>query len=79
MDALWQAIADVIRAVFIKPENIALLISVSANVALCWFIIRSKAEDRIDRQAMTGALTVMAGMLDKLRIVIAAELGKSDI
>jgi hypothetical protein len=79
MDALTAALAKVIEVMFTRPENIALLVSVGANVALGWFIIVSRREERVDQQAITTALTGIHEMLSRIRIVIAASLGKGDI
>jgi hypothetical protein len=79
MDELTAALAKVIEVMFTRPENIALLVSVGANIALGWFIIISRREDRVDQQAITTALTAFTDALNKLRIVIAAALGKGDV
>lgn len=79
MEHIWQAIAKVIEVLFTNPQNIALLVSVAANVALSWFIMVMRKEDRADRLAMTEALKTMTSAIDKMRIVIAAALGNNDV
>jgi hypothetical protein len=79
MDPIWNAIAKVIETIFVRPENIALLISVAMNVALSWFIIKSRGEDRLDRKAMTDALVSMKDAITKVTIVLAAATGKGDL
>jgi hypothetical protein len=79
MDPIWNAIAKVIETIFVRPENVALLISVSMNVALCWFIIKSRGEDRMDRKAMTDALVSMKDAITKVTIVLAAATGNKDL
>ena len=79
MDPIYQAIAKVIEVLFTNPQNIALLVSVAANVAMAWFIMLMRKEDRADRLAMTEALKVMTVAIDKMRIVIAASLGNNDV
>ena len=72
MDPIYVAIAEVIRALFTKPENIALMVSILANVGMALFILRSKTEDREDRKALIGTLTGLTEALNNVRIVIAA-------
>lgn len=79
MDPILAAIAKVIEVLFTNPQNIALLVSVAANVAMAWFIMLMRKEDRADRLAMTEALKVMTVAIDKMRIVIAASLGNNDV
>ena len=79
MDSILAAIAKVIEVLFTNPQNIALLVSVAANVAMAWFIMLMRKEDRADRLAMTEALKVMTVAIDKMRIVIAASLGNNDV
>lgn len=72
MDPVWAAIADVIRLIFTRPENVALAISVSLNVAQAWLIVTMRREDRLDRKAFIDTLTGLTGALTELRIAFAS-------
>jgi hypothetical protein len=71
MDPIWQALADVIRALFTRPENVALMVSIIANVGMAWFIARSRKEDREDRKAFIDTLSKLTEALTELRIAFA--------
>lgn len=79
MDPIWHAIARVIEVLFTNPQNIALLVSVAANVAMAWFIMLMRKEDRSDRQAMTQALNTMTEAINNMRVVVAAALGNNHV
>lgn len=79
MDVLWQALAKVIEAIFTRPENVALLLSVAVNFSLGYFILQMRKEDRADRMAMTEALKVNADAINSMRLVVAAALGNAHI
>mgnify|MGYP001568312995 CR=1 FL=1 len=72
MDPIYQAVADVIRALFTRPENVALMVSILANVGMAWFIIRTRTEDRTDRKAFIDTLSGLTAALVELRIAFAA-------
>lgn len=72
MDAITQAIADVIRFLFTRPENIALFVSFTANVGMAIFIYLMRKEDRVDRQAFIATLTGLTSALVELRVAFAA-------
>lgn len=77
MDQLLGVLAEVIRAVFLRPENVALMVSVLANCGMGYFIIIMRREDREDRRAMTLTLEALTLAINNMRIVVAAALGKS--
>jgi hypothetical protein len=72
MDALLASIAKVIEVLFTQPQHIALLVSVAANVAMAWFILRSRKEDREDRRAFIDTLSKLTEALVEMRIAFAA-------
>jgi hypothetical protein len=79
LDPIFAAIADVIRALFTSQSNVALTISMAVNVALAWFIVRSRAEDRKDRQSFIDMLGQINHTLTEFRIVVAAALRRDDV
>lgn len=79
MDPIVNAIAKILEALFTKPENIALLVSLSANVAMGWFITIVRKENRMDWQASTEALKGFTMVLDRLRVLLAAEFKNHDV
>jgi hypothetical protein len=79
MDALAQALAEILKALFTRPENIALFVSMGGNVALSWFITIVRRENRMDWQANTEALKSVAGTLDKIRMILAVEFKNHDV
>lgn len=79
MELIYQAIADVIRALFINPAHVALLISMAANVAMGWFILTIRKENRLDWQSQTATIKEFVGVLDKLRMLLAVELKNHDL
>lgn len=72
MDAIAQAVADVIRAVGTKPENVALAISILANVGMAWLIWLMRKEDREDRKAFIATLGGLTSALTELRVAFAS-------
>ena len=72
MDPILQALADVIRSLFTKPENVALMVSVLANVGMAWFIMKSRQEDRLDRKSFIETLDKLTAALVELRVAFAA-------
>jgi peptidoglycan biosynthesis protein MviN/MurJ (putative lipid II flippase) len=79
MDAILAAIAKVIEVLFTNPQHIALLVSIAANVAMAWFIMIMRKEDRADGQNMTTALSSLTEAVNKMRIVVAAALRSDDV
>jgi hypothetical protein len=72
MDAILQALVNGLT----KADNIGLMVSVLFNVALGWAHIRFRAEDRLDRQQMTQALTDVVEALHNVKNVLSAAIGK---
>jgi hypothetical protein len=72
MDVIAQAVADVIRAIGTRPENVALAISVLANVGMATLIWLMRKEDREDRKAFVSTLNGMTTALTELRIAFAS-------
>lgn len=72
MDALLVAFAEVLKTLFSDQRNIALLISVSANVAFAWAHVVWRREERVDRQAMLTTFSELTKALTEVRIALAA-------
>lgn len=72
MEAILEAMAKVIVTLFTKPENIALMVSLLANVGMGWFIKKSRNEDREDRKALIETLGRLTDALTEMRIAFAA-------
>ena len=72
MDPIYQAIADVIRAIGTKPENVALAVSILANVGMAYLIYLMRKEDREDRKAFVLTLGGLTAALVELRVAFAA-------
>lgn len=71
MDAIAVALADVIRSIGTKPENIALAISILANVGMAYLIWLMRKEDREDRKAFITTLNSLTSALTELRVAFA--------
>lgn len=79
MDPIINALAKILESLFTRPEHIALLVSLSANVAMGWFIITIRKENRLDWQESTEAIKSFTQTLDKIRLLLAAEFRNNDV
>lgn len=71
MEAIAQAIADVIRIIGTRPENVALGISIIANAGMAYLIWLMRKEDREDRKAFIATLNSLTSALTELRVAFA--------
>lgn len=72
MDVIWQAIAEVIKTLFTRPENVALMVSVMANIGMAYLIFLMRREDRDDRKAFIATLSGLTEALTELRVAFAS-------
>ena len=72
MDVIWQALAEVIKTLFTRPENVALMVSVMANIGMAYLIFLMRREDRDDRKAFIATLSGLTEALTELRVAFAS-------
>lgn len=77
MDDILKAIAKVIEIIFSRPENVALMVSVTFNVALAWAHVVWRREERQDREKSVETFGEVVEAINRLTNVISANTGRA--
>lgn len=71
-----QLIGSIISTLLNEPRNLALVISLLANVALCWTHVIWRREERADRDKTIETFAKITEVLNNLRNAFSAKTGK---